>query len=156
MCFFGVPSWQKGVQSYAISDQRFYVSRDVVVHEASFPFAQQQHNSQTLPIFHPATFHDSFPSHDDAGISVPTNATTPSSSENDTIISSPSHKAIDRPQRSHKPPSYLKDYVLCNPTTTCTSHCLATTTNLYIQPPSISSYHLSYSNQELLSTIPIN
>ena len=54
-------------------------------------------------------------------------ANIPPSSNHDVSSSNPASETHPRPVRAHKVPSYLKDYVLCSPTTE--SQCLPTTTN---------------------------
>ena len=147
----------------SLSDRKIHISRDVIFHEAVYPFATltpEINNS----IFPPSQFTsvpdfdafvpipDTRPTSDPSSSSI-TPAASPDPSPSVTPAVSPPNHTPGKPMRAHKLPSYLQDYVLCSPILDCPHHCITTTTNLCLQPPSIPSFCLSSSSQHLLSNL---
>jgi len=81
-----------------LADQKFHVSRDVIFHEDTFPFAQHQNSSLPLPILIPHFFHESPPTHT---TDIPTCEST------ETTTHALPTSGTTRPQRPRKTPSYL-------------------------------------------------
>jgi len=144
--FMGYPHCKKGYKVMSLTDNKVYISRDVIFHESVYPFANQAShtNNSFFCISQTTTFHDfcDFSPHDITNTRPDSSFSTPSTTPAE--CSSTHHS--DRPVRAHKLPTYLQDYVLSSPITDCPHHCLTTTTDLCLQPPSISSFCLSSSS----------
>jgi len=151
--FVGYPHGRKGYKVLSILDHRIYVSRDVVFHEYTFPLSSSPANPSLFSSPPPAIFHDAT-----SGSFDHTNTAPGPSGSFDPTNTAPapfSISNISRPQRVHKIPSHLKDYVLCSPTSFCPTNCSLTTTNLCLSPLSLSFVYLSSSSHHLLSNLDI-
>jgi len=137
---------KKGYRVMSLADKKSYVSRDVVFYEETFPFTCQQHAYKLLRIASSETFHDSSETFHEISYDQAIDA-------HSQVPLASNLEVSNMPQRLHKTPSYLGDYVLCSSTEFCRDQWSATTTNLCIQPPSMSSFFLSSHNQQLLSNL---
>ena len=141
--FMGYPHGKKEYKLMTLDDHKFHISRDVVFHEDNFPFSQHQDSALSLPIPPSAFTNDYMPSH---------TTTTPGFDPTDIPANHQPNTSTTSPRRVHKPPTYLQDYV-CSSISTQTNYCIATSTNLCLQPPIISSSCLSAHNQHLLTNL---
>ena len=113
--FMGYPHGKKGYKVMSLTDNKVYISRDVIFHESVYPFANQAShtNSSFFPISQSTTFHDfcDFSPHNTADTRPDFGFSAPSTTRAE--CSSTHHS--DRPMRAHKLPSYLQDYVYAVP-----------------------------------------
>ena len=146
--FLGYPYGKKAYKIMDITSKKVYTSRDVVFHEHVFPFSPscQQHmpaptdsvNSIEQPLNFPTPSFTNLPSQakvlHPADVGPISEGITP----------------IRRSSRTHRPPSYLDDYVH---SAYKEPFCFFTLTNLSFQPLTLSSLCLSSSSQQLLNRL---
>ena len=107
--FMGYPLGYKGYRLYDIHSKKFFISRDVVFHEDTFPF----HSLSAANTF-PSPFDEvviPLPCADTSEVTPPTATAIPVPTPPANPINEPPLAPIvRRSQRQHKPPSYLADY----------------------------------------------
>jgi len=119
--FMGYPFGKKAYKVMDLETHIFHVSRDVVFHEAIFPFASEQ---QPRSLFHPPS----------QSITVE-EGYAPTHAPAEQVPSTPqpaTPSAPGRPSREHRRPHYLQDYV-CSASRD--SYCCFTLTNFCVSSP---------------------
>ncbi|KAL0386160.1 UNVERIFIED_CONTAM: Copia protein [Sesamum radiatum] len=136
--FIGYVHGQKAFKLYDIDNKKIIISRDVVFHEAIFPYKSLSSTLDSCPLPVPITTVDiPISSTDTPSSSSTLTDSIPSSSPTIAPVSEPT--LLRRSQRHIKPPTWLHDF-----------HC-NTSVNQTIEPSSLTSSHISF--MAALSTI---
>ena len=154
--FLGYPCAKKAYKVMNLTSHKIFTSRDIIFHETVFPFSHSSSPSLfPCPLSNPISLDPinssstGIPVHDTISPSLPSSC-SPQPSLQPSPPSVPSAPSLRRSTRSHKPPSYLQDYihsVHASPTL-----CFATLTNLSLQPPILPSHCLSTDSQSALTS----
>jgi len=144
--FLGYPYGKKAYKVMDLEHHKVHISRDVVFHEAIFPYE----NKVTQVLFPSMNaelpyFDFQHPGSTDSAQNVPAPSAEAAGSTQQAETPSP---AVKRSSGTHRPPHYLKDYVL---TAQEQSYCCITLTNLSLHPPPLPLSQLHLTSQAFLT-----
>ena len=126
--FMGYPFGQKGYKVMDLETNKFHVSRDVIFHERTFPFA----NPQSKPSLFKGNSY--YYVEEDTSIAEHTAALENQMVEGEDSAQRPTAPSPQQRRYviTHNKPSYLQDYVCCSSSSKAEHFCLFTLTNMCI------------------------